>query len=382
MKKYLVLVLTLIFVLSLAVAAFAEVKLSGDARVRGIWKNNYDMDTDADDEDDRYYDQRFRLKVVGDAGNGIEARARLEFANSAWGNGQATKDNPLVEYAYLHIPIASVTVDAGLKTRDYGYGFLTDMYDQEFETIEASMTFDTVTVTAFTDKVTDTRAAETGSDNLKDYDNYGLSVSAKVGEINIGALIASQKDARPATDVDGNIYDINASANINNIAIKAELAYLTGDINEDTEGNDPMGFFVSAAMPMGQINVHGAIAYAADGYTADDDFTPTVFIGTDQNTAALDFAATDDESSYAVVVGADYSVNDDLGVSAKLAYLSQDAMGVGGDDRTAIEFDAGLSYKIAANASYSLDFGYLSPSDWTAEDDAAIALAHKVQISF
>jgi predicted porin len=98
----------------------------------------------------------------------------------------------------------------------------------------------------------------------------------------------------------------------------------------------------------------------------------------------FDFGSFDASTTSAAVVGASTNVSSDMTIGGKLLYIDiENALGVD-SDMSATEVDLGFSYKLGDNATYYIDFGYLMPDfdDSTITDEAALALAHKVQVFF
>ncbi len=408
MKKLLIVLLSAMFVVSGFTFVFADdggqdsvrarkagasVTIGGDARARGTWAKEYDLDSTDADDDMRTFDSRLRLFVVGKAGNGIEARGKVTLSDGTWGtmdaNGAADTAGVInSNYAYLHIPIGAVVVDAGRKERSFGKKFHDDYTSEARDTLEISTMLGDTGVGVFPDKVVE-NIAGIGDDNLEDTNNYGVYVNHSTGNLAVGALIVFES-AKGAVDTDGTELVVYAATDIGNIGITGELAYTTGDIagNENADGDAMMGAFVSASMPMGQMSVTGTVAYAGNGYVADSHFTPTVFVGTDNPTAIGNFGATlsgtpaADDTVLGVIATVNYDVNDDIGAVGRVAYLSLGGQSgkTAGDDASAFEIDLGASYKLSDNAKYAIDLGFLIPSDLTADDATAMALAHKVEV--
>ena len=409
MKKYLVLLCSMLIVLGAftfasaddagmdsarAMAPGAKVIIGGDAYVRGIWQQNFDTVAD-DDDDARFFDERVRLKVNAEVGDGIEARARVVLFGNADGDeatldgGETLRHEYTVDYAYLHVPVGSVTIDTGLYKRNFGNRL--NIWDSRVTTLQVSANVNNIDLAAYLDKVDETSAELTGSDNLDDYDAYGFVVSTSINDIKLGALLHLQQDNRPdsyrvgavdPSDDSGYIIGVYADAKVSNIDLKGEFAYEGGDLNEGPDGDAGMGLFVSGSMPMNQITVGATAVYAASGFAADDHFNPTLLIGTDQVTAIMDFGANDDETSYGIAVSADYAVNDDLSVGGKLAYYAFPDQAWDGDDATLTEVDLSATYKLGANAQYTVDFAYGSVDGFTDEDDAPMVLANAIEVWF
>ncbi len=439
MKKLLIVLLSAMFVVSGFTFVFADdggqdsvrarkvgasFTIGGDARVRGDWKKDHDLDdsnttgTLDSDNDTRSMDSRMRLFVVGKAGNGIEARAKMTLSSGTHGDrntqtltgaagADTTADVVMTNYAYLHIPIGNIMVDAGLKERSFGKKFHNDFTSEAEDTVEIYTNLGDTNVGVFMNIENDNPTLNS-SETLKDYTKYGVYVNHSMGNLAVGGLIMLEKDETGGSDAaglgaskDGTELIVYAATDIGNIAIEGELGYQTGDLNENcnalgTACEDPMGAFVAATMPLGQISVKGTLAYAANGYTADSHFTPSAFIGTDNDTTAIanfgglvgpgtaTTAQATDEKVIGVFVRADYGVNDDIGVSGTVGYMSLGGQSgkTAGDDASAFEIDLGASYKLGDNAKYAIDLGFLMPDDLTADDTTAMSLAHKVEVYF
>lgn len=393
MKRSLIIFFSMLFVLSFTVAAFAEVTISGDARVRGIWQSEYDLDGNID-QDDRYYDQLIGLDITGKAGD-AEVRVRVETVDITSGEDRVWGENAIdlffVDTAYLHVPVAvganTFVIDAGLMTRPVGNMFYQGD-DHYVEGIEVSSRFGNAEVSVFTDKVDETRDTAVGDENLEDNNNYGATLSTNVGDIKVGGILTYESDATTVTDDTGIEFAAFANGKAGQIAIAAEVAYKTGDLNEDpATGDNPMGGFVHAGYDVNeQLSVGGSVCYATNTFEASEYFTPTTMVGAadgDNPLALLDvFGAASDTTSIGVVGSVGFDVSDALSVMGRVGYLMLQDQGVGGEDATAIEVDAGLAYEIAENVGYKLDVAYLSPSDFSVEDDAAMGIAHSIEISF
>ena len=398
MKKFFVLFLALTFVLSMSVFVFADDKgsgvadngaftISGDARVRGIAKTNYDLDDSnapTTDADDRYYDQRLRLKLTGMVGNGIEVRTRLNMGDDQWADDGIQGDTVNVDYFYLHVPVGPVVIDAGTKTRNWGHKLL--IWDDEYEGIEITTDVGAIKLGLYTDKVVDSRATGTGSENLEDHDNYGFTAVYSTDTLTAGLHIIKEEDKNQATDLDGTQVDVYLSTTVGAVSIAAEIAQKSGDLNE-VAGDKPLGALIAASTDVGAINVSVFAAIFKDGFVANNDLHPSVMLGTAHPTAIADIQADQDSTTKAFAISASTDVSSDLTVGAGFLWADLENLGteLGGSDtgkEEISEIDLTLAYKLADNATYYIDFGYLMPDNITTQDDEAIALAHKIQVYF
>jgi hypothetical protein len=82
------------FIAGLVTSAYAEDRLglSGSYRVRAFGKENYqDFNNNDDNDDQSYWDQRFRLGGVIQVAEGISAHFRMDISETQW--GQTTTSN-------------------------------------------------------------------------------------------------------------------------------------------------------------------------------------------------------------------------------------------------------------------------------------------------
>ena len=444
MKKVFIVLLSMLFVLGAFTVVYADdggmdsvrsaiqgskVMIGGDARVRGIWKDNWDMNDDVD-ADDRYWDQRIRLKITAKVGD-AEVRSRIKLTDGKWNGGDETAGNVEIDYGYLHIPVGPVTFDLGRQNADWTKFF---EWNQKRDRAKVTYKLGDTTVGAYTDKIVDTFATGTNTDaidgdNLDDVDDYAIFAVHSIGNIDGGLLLFLRNDS-VTDDNDARAGSLFVNATVAGLSVRAELAMVTGDaieyidIDGDTVDDSQWGGFVSASKGLNGLTISGLLAYAANGYVADNHFTPTVMVGTDNPTALADFGGipgmsdadlddalassgiTDTSSTmdtFLLAATASYDATPDLKVYGRVAYMNSDNLlftgsyageTIGGtfDDvdldfeHTATELDLGLSYQIAQNISYHVDFGYMMPNiEIDGEDmdaDNAMSLAHKVQINF
>jgi hypothetical protein len=396
MKKLLILVLSIMLVAGSFAAVYAsdggmdsvrsavegsKVIIGGDARVRGVCKYNYDTNDDVDD-DDCYWDQRLRLNITGQITGGVEVRVRLNAGETTWGTGSGTfgsdEDSTVTtDYAYIHIPIGPVFVDVGQMPYSWGNKFL--VWDERVDRLAIHGHSGDVTVGVFGDKLDDNQAGPDGFLN-NDVDQYGITAVYSANDAEAGAIVVFVRDDLSLVDNDGYYGSIYANATVSGVNVMAEVAVLGGDRFETAgEEDNPWGGFISAEMGMDALTVGLLGAITQNTYSADSHFTPTVFIGTDNPAAMSDFGALGD--SLLIVGSVEFAATPELDVYGKLAYADYEPY-PSGSDFNAFEVDAGLTFDVANNTTYSIDVGYLSPDDFSAQDDGAIAVLSKVQVYF
>ncbi|MDP2166830.1 MAG: hypothetical protein Q8J64_00685 [Thermodesulfovibrionales bacterium] len=392
MKKYLAIVLSAVFVLGLAATAFAvmaeipaetqaavakgttQVTLGGEARVRAISKDDYDFNGTTDDST-AYYDQRVRLMLDAKTADGVEVKTRLTISEGQWNGATQTGGNPSTDYAYISFPVQKFRFDVGRQMADFGNKFM--VWQAPKDRLKVTTKIGDSLVGFFTDKNTETGVLD------NDSDSYALLAKGKAGELEVGGMLIYQTNK--ATDKNGQTLDLYTKGSVAGLNLDAELTYKGGEINEkiNTKGDkvDPLGFYAHVAKPMGPLTVGALLGYAKN-FTADNDFAPTLFFGTSQITAMADFGGGGSDTTTAIGAGASYKVTEAITGSGKLVYAMFDIAAAGVKDPTLIEIDLGMKYQLAKSLSYNLDFGYGIPSDATTTDDAAVVLAHRIEITF
>ena len=386
MKKLLVLVLSIMFVAGAFTSAYAthgevlakmegsKVILGGEARLRGVCAINHTDTNDDVDDDNCYWDQRVRLSVTGQIGD-AEVRTRLDVGEGTWNNA-ANTGGVTVDYAYLHIPVAGVVIDAGRQKASFGNKFYQD--DVRKDRFQVSAKVGDATIGAYSDKRTESNGTEGFLNN--DVDDYGIFAVYKAGDMEGGALVVFRNDD-VVDNNDGTDATAYVSTKVGNVGVKGELTMQTDDFNYVNADEDTKwGGFVSAEMGMDAVTVGGLVAFTTNGYVADKHFIPTVMIGKDQISAMDNFGDRGD--SVLGVLSASYKATPELSVGGKVAYASYDTYPDNNTDSSAVEIDAGLRYQISKGVTYDVALGYLIPDDFSSTDDNALSVMNQFKINF
>lgn len=385
MKKLLVMVLSIMFVAGAFTSAYAthgealanlegsKVILGGDARVRGICKINHDTNDNADD-DNCYWDQRVRLTVTGQIGD-AEVRTRLKVGEGVWNNA-ANTGSVAVDYAYLHIPIAGVVIDAGRQKATFGNSFYQD--DVAKDRFKVSAKVGDATIGAYSDK----RSELHGPNGFikDDVDDYGIFADYSAGDMAGGVLVVFRNDDNTDNNngTDATVYVKTKAAGL---GVKGELSLKTDDFNYVNSDEDTQwGGFVSVDKAIAAITVGGLFAFTNSGYVADSHFNPTAMIGTNQPAAMGEFGAFGD--TLLGVLSVNFQATPELSVGGKAAYAHYDVYPDVNVDSSSFEVDAGLKYQISKGVTYSVDLGYLIPKDFSTEDDNVLSVTNQFQINF
>jgi hypothetical protein len=276
----------------------------------------------------------------------------------------------------------------------FGHGFLDGQYDDGFDRLQTTYDFGTVKLTTFSNKqvetspsVAQTANIVTGEENLSDFDDYGAILIADLGDFELGGMAIYHRDNRQTAGVDnldGTDIGIYAKGDISGIGVGAEIAFVTGDRKILTSPQDetPFGLMAYASTSVGAIGLKVDVAYLTNGYEADNNYVPTLLVGTDQNTALFDLKAEDNANTWLIAGSADTDVMDNVNVLGRLAYVSIQNEDDAGDAGTIFEIDGVVKVQLAKNARWILEASYGSPTDITASDDGHTMLAHKAEVYF
>jgi len=229
MKKLLFVFLAVVFVCGLvAQTAIAEdrLALNGQMRVRGFNKANYDFDTESDNDDKWYFDQRFRLGAVITPADGVKGVLRADFASQTWGmtaadaGGNVAGATPTVDHAYMDITKGMINLKAGLQPLALGNAVAVDYRETAFNlTLLTPVTVTLVWVKA------DEGGATTDDEDLgtEDMDHYALNLGYHTDAFTVNGFYAMVKDGNDDRGLEPWVFGVQGLFNVGPVAINAEL---------------------------------------------------------------------------------------------------------------------------------------------------------------
>jgi hypothetical protein len=398
MKKALSFAVALGLVAGMASAAAASDLLDfhGEARIRAL---NGDItqkaSTSADGKDmaqkARHYDHRYRFVMNAKAADNVTVQTRLTLMSQLFGNNiqantwgtvmtnpAATSNDVVLDRAKIVIedmPILGGQWSAGRMEASWGnklmaWGANADRIKALYKVGGGN------TLGGFIEK-----GAEFDNASLDgDVDKYSLLYIGKAGDTKYGVIgVYADNDNHALNNgdgVQGEVLDAYFTTKAGPATILGEVFYRWDDMFKAPGTNDgeDLGMFVGGAVGAGEgVTVKGLVAYVQDnqgnkggGADCDDDFAPSLMIGTCQQTAIIDFgtttsagATTSDDSSYLVGAGVDVKVGDKTTVGALVGYLmASEYAGNGTEDGTLVEVDVTLQYAIAQNTTFAAGIGY------------------------
>ncbi|MDF1578913.1 MAG: hypothetical protein P1P81_10785, partial [Desulfobulbales bacterium] len=350
-----------------ATASAVTMDWAGDARWRGIYRDNANFDDTKADLRQRM-DQRYRIFGTLNVNDDVKISTRIVLADQVFGNnfgidvdGNGTNDGlkHYVDRAHMTIKMLGGSYLIGRQNASWGNKFLG--WGSQVDRIKAVYKSGDLTYGGYLQKKLE------GNDPYGDgdIDIYGAFVVGKAGDTKWGVLpnyiYSDTHSAVGGGSEDGYLVDAFFTTKAGPAAIMGELVYSGGDLGENSDGDSFYGGFVGGAMGMDAVTVKGLVAYyqgndgnTGSGRSCDNDFAPSLLIGTCQETAIINFGSTTnpnklvaeaDDSTYLVGAGVDFKVNDKLTLGALVGYLMASENGVGGDDATLVEYDLSARYQ-------------------------------------
>jgi hypothetical protein len=312
---------------AMAATAYADVTLSGDARVRGTWKMNYDTN-DAVDQDERFYDQRVRVKLDAKV-SGVTLKTRLHLfggGNYRW-DGASNDNSVVTDYAYLVVPVGkSVTVTAGRQKASFGMGLF--IKDATKDRLKIALKGGANTkLIFFADK-----AVETDNDsynNLDDKDAYGAIIKTKLGGWTTNAVLVyvanniggggSFASSAGKSGAQGSVF---LNGKVQDVSVTLEAAMKAKEISGWSGATDTAhaGLLILSKGLTPKLSAAFGAGYTKNGYRADDNLAPTNFFGTATQTGMMNFGATGD--TIALVPWVTYKLTNNLSVLGRYASAS------------------------------------------------------------
>ncbi|MFN2368741.1 MAG: hypothetical protein ABR605_07325 [Desulfurivibrionaceae bacterium] len=402
MKKALSFAVALGLVAGMASSAIAEDMLSigGDARWRGVYKNNTKIFDGIGEPDDtvadkiQRMDQRYRLNADIKVNDDVKITTRIVLADNEFGN-----DNPLDHYvdrAHMTINMFGGSYLIGRQDASWGNKFFG--WGAQVDRIKAVYKSGDLTYGGYLQKTAE------GNDvwGDGDKDTYAAFIVGQAGGTKWGVLpnylYADTHSAVGGGSEDGYTIDAFFTTKAGPATIMGEFLYSGGDLGENSDGDSFYGGFIGGALGMDAVTVKGLVAYyqgndgaTGTGRSCDNDFAPSLLIGTCQETAIIQFGgstnpnnlpAEADDSTYLVGAGVDFKANDKLTLGAYLGYLMASEYGFGNDDATMIEYNLTARYALAQNASYHIGVAYGDVDKMSAADDAIFVVGNGIDVKW
>ena len=381
MKKIKVLAIAGVFTASLAAAAFAEmadVKVSGEIRVRDIISNNYDFNEDANDSNNSI-SQRTRVNVDATVNETTKAYISLQDTRT-WGsetNTATTGDDVQavdVSQAYIQLDKLAgqpLSLKIGRQALSYGDQRLIGAFEwnnnaSRFDAIKLMYNTDAFGVDLFTAKLDENGA---GSD---DGTFNGLYATVKSIPMNVLDLYLLQKD----NNVSGQnmlTYGLRIAGGAMNIDWNAEYAMQGGDANA-AQSQDANMFVLKAGYTLPEVSSLriGAEYDFASGQesgssdvTAFDQLYPT---NHDKYGVSDIYNTLSNLSAWSLNVSAKPA--EGVKLVAEYWDLSTDEEYASGEDHLGSEFNIQAWYALSTNVDLHAYWARFMPDSNIGDDDA------------
>lgn len=353
MKKVLVAGAALLLVGGMAASAMAEVNLSGDARVRWVYKDKYGFGNDGkmingqwkEQDATNYFDSRFRVKVKAKAKGGAYMKARIRMDDFKW-NGQgwgasSEKKNIWVDYAYLGIPMGPVELVGGqiAWTVDTKALFYEDerpsmlLLQYKGDDVKAWLGYEVME-----DFVND---ADDVEDNNERAWHFGAEFKATPDWTikAYGMYVNDQRDWNETVNEAGETVYVRREGDnsgfkgtafvdgkVGALGLYGQIAYKNSDV-QGTK-NDGWAGIAEVSYDMGALTPAVQIGFTQDSYVAGGDFG-WVMLGSIYPTGVLNVGASSDSNDAGtdwqwIAPTVTYAVSEDLKLTGNFVWVSVD----------------------------------------------------------
>jgi hypothetical protein len=385
MKKLIVAAAGLLLV-GMASSAFADagVSFSGDGRARGFYLQDYNLS----DSDTSEWNSRVRLKFKGESKGGAYAVARVRLAEATWDGTQQSRalgesTNFYTDYAYVGVPMGPVAVEAGLMP----FNVTTfSVWDVRVDGLHVKYASDSTTLVAFYHKLDEvdeaaiitlpavppsTTPTVINNDvvNDDDIDRFGALLDQKFGDFGLVASVWATSNAQGGTD--GVAAAAELTGTVGTVGLLADAAYYQADYAGTVD--DPVGFYVQAAAPVGPVTLAAGAGYTMDGFKADGDFGPFIMLSDVSNIATGIQIGTGGDTAFAALVPS-VKVSEQLTLTAVVAYADID-----GPLNSALEVSGSAAYAVTDGATVTAELGYL---DFDGAENPAVGAGVILDVKF
>ena len=429
MKKYLALILGVIFVLSFAASAFAihaeipsetqavvakgatQITLGGELRTRGWWRDNIgtialpvippasltNMPTDTGSS--AYYDQRVRLSVDATVAPGVKGYVMVE-TNSGnsdvytWGNFNSKPTGLDINEAWiLYSGSGLLGFNSGLKIGHMPLALgMKEFFDHTKFGDDAIVFFMDPTKQLHVGLLTIKFDEANRLDNGDDLDGYVALMTYKLDDkasLGVNYTYLNNSDG----DFSHQNIGIHGNASFGGVNLKGAADYQFGDANEDVSFGG-WAAMLGVDFKLNPVTLRAMVAYGSgdDDATDDDNDAFTTYLGADQHytliyeylvKSAAGATATGLNNTGYINLGVDYAASKELSMSVDGYWLVASEENAAGEDEIGWEVDAKIKYALAKNLTYQVDAGYFDAGDFYGDDNEGVTvLRHTITLNF
>jgi len=386
-----------------ATAAFAEVDLSGSARVRARYNDS------GIGNDITKWDSRIRVKFNAKTEGGGYIKARLRFLDGTWGLGNdytptAKGDaNVWSDYAFVGFKTGKFDLAGGKMPASFSPWFSDDervdrlrllykdggvalafTYDKKIYEFADTTNSITHTVTDAGGNLVDLVAQVSGSGFDGDKDVWGFTYRQKFSDtLSANARVVYVVNDASVGDDDGFKGSVNVAMNFGGNNIFIEQSYKEGNLF--STGDDQFGGYAEWNATYGSITPVVRLGYTMDGFTADQTFG-WLMVGGDVPTTNIGRVGIGGDTTF-LGLSSKFQTTEALSFTGNLVFFDIDGSMIGdtgiysafyGDNP--IELSGQVKYQLGKGVELLARAGYLS-SDNDPVDDAFSAYA-QMEVSF
>lgn len=365
MKKFIAAAAGLMLAGTMVSTACAAVSVSGDARLRWYYQDNY---VNLASSDDNHTNSRVRMVVKGDTESGAYAKARMKWNTADWNGG----DNRALafDYAYFGIPMGPVAFQAGsIPTH------VTAMVenDETRDGLRLAYADDMNNVTFLYDNFSENDQDLGNSD--QDSARYSVRYELTNDMINVVAAGLYYNDETDA-DMTGFIGTVRVAQDFGAVSYSVDYAYVEEELTGNTDAGHmaygvvsvPTGEAGSVAFVAG-ITADGAVMDIPVGFTmigGDQHLTPSATSNVGRLTLTDGVRDEDGNVAYADIavdtwfagIKASYQVSEKTTIKGTAAYADMETPD-GSFSTSAWEIGGQVNYAISASSSIYGTLGYL-----------------------
>ncbi len=419
MKKYLAIILGMLFVFGFAASAFAgevavgddtKVTLGGELRVRGWYVDNISgnrraLSSPSDTGSQAWYDERVRLTLKADVTKNTTGYIALETGSATsdvntWGTLNSHQGGPtqLLEAWILHKGSGLLGIPAGLKVGHMPLALSEKQFLDHTKFGDDAVVFfmdptKEVHIGLLTAKLSEATSA---ANSAADIDGYVALMTYKLNKDNtLGANYAYVN--YPDGKLSFQNLGLHANGLISGLSYKTELDLQFGDESATREFGG-YGFLLGLGYKLNPVNLRAEFAYGSgDSDAADNEnkeFQVTsgndvhytfIYEYTTRGAASAQDLANSGGRASGIAnttyfrLGLDADLMKDLKASLD-GFMLRASKAVTGSKKIGTEIDAKLAYKIDKNLVYGITLGYLDTGKWW-EDNAGVSSANNKNIT-
>lgn len=423
MRKSLIIVVSMLFMLGFYASAFAaDVTIGGEIRVRGEFDTNTtDFDNDVGDNTS-WYDQRVRLSVDAQVTPNTKGFIELQTVginpynqgvdSYPWGSGESGAtgypegnsegEDLHIRQAYiLHQGSGLLGYNAGIKIGRMPLKLGNSLFFDHTKFGDDAIVLFADPTNELMIGLVNIKLTEGLFDENDDSDVYIGLFAYKGSGYNVSGDVTYVNDQDFSSDGLGLWnFGLRGDTSVAGFTLRGDLEVQTGE----AEGTSALGTdvdfkgwaaLVGVDYALENVTVGAEFAYGSgDDDPADNDFESFVntlgadeqhytYVYEDRVTSAAGALSTGLTNTWYIKVGADTKVNPDLSVGADLYYLEASETTGSIAEEIGVEIDANLNYKIDKNLVYFVEAGYLFADDFYGTDlDNPYVVRHGLTLTF